>query len=108
MAGLLVANIVLLALAIFATAFASKRLGFSRADQITIIFCGSKKSLASGIPMAKVIFASHAVGAVVLPLMLFHQIQLMVCAVLAQRWGARRTAAEKVREHEGAAPAVRR
>jgi solute carrier family 10 (sodium/bile acid cotransporter), member 7 len=108
LAGLLVANIVLLALAIFATAFASKRLGFSRADQITIIFCGSKKSLASGIPMAKVIFASHTVGAVVLPLMLFHQIQLMVCAVLAQRWGARRTAAEKVREHEGAAPAVRR
>ncbi|MGF6301855.1 putative Na+-dependent transporter [Paraburkholderia sp. WC7.3d] len=39
--------------------------------------------------MAKVIFASHAVGAVVLPLMLFHQIQLMVCAALAQRWGAR-------------------
>ena len=37
----------------------------------------------------KVIFASHAVGAVVLPLMLFHQIQLMVCSVLAQRWGAR-------------------
>ena len=108
LAGLLVANIVLLALAIFATAFASKRLGFSRADQITIIFCGSKKSLASGIPMAKVIFASHTVGAVVLPLMLFHQIQLMVCAVLAQRWGARRTAVEKVREREGAAPAVRR
>jgi len=39
--------------------------------------------------MAKVIFASHTVGATVLPLMLFHQIQLMVCAVLAQRWGRR-------------------
>jgi solute carrier family 10 (sodium/bile acid cotransporter), member 7 len=39
--------------------------------------------------MAKVIFASHAVGAAVLPLMLFHQIQLMVCAALAQRWGRR-------------------
>lgn len=106
--GLLVVNIVLLALAIFATAFAAKRLGFSRADQITIIFCGSKKSLASGIPMAKVIFASQAVGAVVLPLMLFHQIQLMVCAVLAQRWGARRTATEKAREPERAAAPVRR
>ncbi|MEX3784885.1 bile acid:sodium symporter family protein [Paraburkholderia sp. BR14374] len=87
--GLVVVSCVLLALALGMTIFASKRLGFNRADQITIIFCGSKKSLAAGVPMAKVIFASHAVGAVVLPLMLFHQIQLMVCAALAQRWGAR-------------------
>lgn len=41
------------------------------------------------VTMAKVIFASHAVGAAILPLMLFHQIQLMVCAALAQRWGRR-------------------
>ncbi|MCC8401845.1 bile acid:sodium symporter [Paraburkholderia sp. MMS20-SJTN17] len=87
--GLIVVSVVLLGLALAATIFASKRLGFNRADQITIIFCGSKKSLAAGVPMAKVIFASHAVGAVVLPLMLFHQIQLMVCAALAQHWGAR-------------------
>ena len=87
--GLVLINGVLLALALSITIFTSKRLGFNRADQITIIFCGSKKSLAAGVPMAKVIFASHAVGAVVLPLMLFHQIQLMVCAALAQRWGAR-------------------
>lgn len=48
-----------------------------------------EKSLASGIPMAQVIFAGQAVGAIVLPLMLFHQIQLMVCAVLATRYGKR-------------------
>ena len=76
----------LLAIALFATAQLGKRLGFSRADRITILFCGSKKSLASGVPMANVLFASSAVGAIVLPLMLFHQIQLMVCAVLAQRY----------------------
>jgi solute carrier family 10 (sodium/bile acid cotransporter), member 7 len=87
--GVLLISAVLLALALIVTIFVSKRLGFNRADQITIIFCGSKKSLAAGVPMAKVIFASQAVGAVVLPLMLFHQIQLMVCAALAQRWGAR-------------------
>ncbi|RFU47210.1 bile acid:sodium symporter family protein [Paraburkholderia sp. DHOC27] len=92
--GLVVINVVLLALMLAITIFASKKLGFNRADQITIIFCGSKKSLASGVPMAKVIFASHAVGAAVLPLMLFHQIQLMVCAALAQRWGARDTSGE--------------
>jgi sodium/bile acid cotransporter 7 len=104
--GLVVVNVVLLALALGLTAFASKRLGFNRADQITIIFCGSKKSLASGIPMAKVIFASHAVGAVVLPLMLFHQIQLMTCAVLAKRWSARDTSGEQAAQPEGAAAQV--
>ena len=77
---------VLLAIALLATDQLGKRLGFSREDRITILFCGSKKSLASGVPMANVLFASAAVGTIVLPLMLFHQIQLMVCAVLAQRY----------------------
>ena len=76
---------VLLAVVLGSAAYASRRLGFSHADEITIVFCGSKKSLASGVPMAKVLFASSALGMVILPLMLFHQIQLMVCAVLARR-----------------------
>jgi solute carrier family 10 (sodium/bile acid cotransporter), member 7 len=94
LAGLLVACAVLLAIALTTTTYAARRLGFSKEDEITIVFCGSKKSLASGIPMARVMFASHAVGAVVLPLMLFHQLQLMVCAVLAQRYAARALRAE--------------
>ena len=89
LAGLLVVCAVLLACALFITGWLARRLGFDKADEITIVFCGSKKSLASGIPMAKVLFASHAVGAIVLPLMLFHQMQLMVCAVLAQRYARR-------------------
>lgn len=89
LAGLLVVCAVLLALALTITTVAARRLGFSKEDEITIVFCGSKKSLASGIPMARVLFANSAVGAVVLPLMLFHQLQLMVCAVLAQRYAAR-------------------
>jgi len=88
-AGLLVADCVLLAAALITTALVSKWLGFERADRVTIVFCGSKKSLSQGITIAKVIFASHAVGAAILPLMIFHQIQLMVCAALAQRWGRR-------------------
>jgi sodium/bile acid cotransporter 7 len=92
--GLVLACMVLLAAALMLTALAAKHCGFDKADQITIIFCGSKKSLASGIPMAKVMFASHAVGAIVLPLMLFHQIQLMTCAVLAQRWRTRKLEVE--------------
>jgi sodium/bile acid cotransporter 7 len=93
LAGLVVADGVLLAAALITTGLVSKWLGFERADRVTIVFCGSKKSLSQGVTMAKVIFASHTVGAAVLPLMLFHQIQLMVCAALAQRWsrGAERS-----------------
>jgi sodium/bile acid cotransporter 7 len=87
--GLVLLNLLLLGLAILATTLLSRRLGFSREDEITIVFCGSKKSLASGVPMAKVLFAGSAVGMVVLPVMLFHQMQLMLCAVLAQRYARR-------------------
>mgnify|MGYP001050915033 FL=1 len=89
LAGLLVVCAVILALALCCTTWLSRRLGFSKEDEITIVFCGSKKSLASRVLMAKVLFASHAVGAIVLPLMVFHQMQLMVCAVLAQRYARR-------------------
>jgi sodium/bile acid cotransporter 7 len=84
----------ILAVALYATSFAARRLGFARPDQITIVFCGSKKSLASGLPMASVLFAGQSVGLIVLPLMLFHQLQLLVCAVLARRYaGSSRPAA---------------
>ena len=59
---------------------------FARADRIAIIFCGSKKSLATGVPMANVLFSHGAVGTALLPLVVFHQMQLMVCAALARRW----------------------
>ena len=68
------------------TAFCARRLGFSRADEIAIVFCGSKKSLVSGIPMANVLFAGPTLGLIVLPLMIFHQLQLMACAALARRY----------------------
>jgi len=85
-------DIALLAAVMTILTFASRRLGFSRADEITIVFCGSKKSLASGMPIATLLFAGQ-VGLVVIPLMLFHQIQLMVCASLARRYAARRVMA---------------
>ncbi len=78
-------NIVLLVAVLLATWYGSKWLGFNRPDRITIMFCGSKKSLASGAPMASAIFAGANVGSIVLPLMLFHQIQLMACAVIARK-----------------------
>jgi len=91
---------VLLAIALAATAQLGLRLGFNRADRITILFCGSKKSLASGVPMANVLFTPATVGLAVLPLMLFHQIQLMVCAVIAQRYARQDDAAAASEEKE--------
>ena len=93
LAGLTVACCVLLALVLIATNLLGRYLGFSVEDRITIVFCGSKKSLATGVPMASVLFASSSVGVILLPLMLFHQIQLMVCAVLAQRYSQRQDTA---------------
>lgn len=76
----------LLALVLWLTAWLGRSLGFSREDCITIVFAGSKKSMATGVPMAKVLFSGAMLGPALLPLMLFHQIQLMVCAVLAQKY----------------------
>ena len=86
--AVIVLDILLLTLVLLITMYGSRLFGFNRADGITITFCGSKKSLASGVPMANVIFAGQPIGAIVLPLMLFHQIQLMVCAVIAQKLAA--------------------
>jgi solute carrier family 10 (sodium/bile acid cotransporter), member 7 len=59
--------------------------GLDRGDGIVLLFCGSKKSLASGLPMALVFFPSATVGVIMLPLMIFHQIQLVVCSAIASR-----------------------
>jgi sodium/bile acid cotransporter 7 len=79
---------VLLALALWGSWVAAGRLGFAPADQRTVLYCGGLKSLVSGVPMARVLFPGPEVGMAVLPVMIFHQLQLMVCAGLARRQGA--------------------
>jgi len=80
---------VLLAVVLTASLLAARALKFSKADEIVVVFCGSKKGLATGVPMASILFPAATVGFIVLPIMLFHQLQLMACAVIAQRYGAR-------------------
>ncbi len=81
----------ILALVLTLTRWAARLQGFAVEDEITTVFCGSKKTLASGVPMAKLIFGSHpALGVIVLPIMFYHQIQLVVCSILANRYAARR------------------
>lgn len=83
---LVLACSVLLTIVMLLGLFVPVWLGFNRADQITIFFCGSKKTLASGVPMAQILFAGQPLGMIVLPIMIFHQIQLMVCGVIANYW----------------------
>lgn len=82
---MIVADIVLLAIVMVTTWLSARLAGLPYRDAIVLLFAGSKKSLASGLPMANILFAGQAVSLIVLPLMLFHQIQLFVCAIIAQR-----------------------
>lgn len=77
---------VLLTVVMLLALYLPKWLGFNQADQITIFFCSSKKTLASGVPMAQILFIGQPLGMIVLPIMIFHQIQLMVCGVIANHW----------------------
>ncbi len=88
---LVVLATVIVAVMLWLTAWMSRRLGFSREDRIAVQFCGTKKSLASGLPMAFVLFAGQPVSVIVLPLMVFHQVQLMMCSWLASRYSRDRT-----------------
>lgn len=91
-----VLDLAMLVVVLVSTTLASRWLGFRIEDQIAIVFCGSKKSLASGIPMANILFQGQSVGLIVLPLMLFHQLQLFACAVLARRYARRRIEPEEM------------
>ncbi len=84
--AILLLSLVILAIVLAATTLAARALRFPLADEIATVFCGSKKSMASGIPMAAILFPAHSVGLIVLPLMIFHQVQLFVCAALARRY----------------------
>lgn len=69
----------------------SKMLGFSKADNITVMFCGSKKSLVHGTVMSKVLFTqSSIVGIILLPLMIYHALQLIAASIMAQKFSLRR------------------
>lgn len=86
--GLILACFLLLCVVHATTYLCSRLLGFNKADRITIVFCGSKKSLAVGAPMLLALFGTVD-NNLLLPLMVFHQVQLMTCAHLAKLWHKR-------------------
>lgn len=77
---------ILVAVLLFTTGSA-RLVGLAPADARTVLYCGSLKSLVSGVPMARVLFPSAEIGAIILPVMIYHQLQLMVCATIARRQG---------------------
>lgn len=78
----------LLALMLWLTWSVSGRLGFNRADRIAIMFCGTKKSLVTGVPIASVMFPAATVGMLVVPLMIYHQAQIITSSIIAARLSA--------------------
>jgi sodium/bile acid cotransporter 7 len=91
----------ILAVVLALTTFTARRLGFDHGDEVAAVFCGSKKTLASGVPMAKLLFGAHpALGVIVLPIMFYHQLQLFGCSILAERY------ARRLQQREAAAQAA--
>ncbi|MCZ9310172.1 bile acid:sodium symporter family protein [Corynebacterium uberis] len=79
-------SIVLVAFMLWLTRTVARRLGFPRKDIIAIEFCGTKKSLSSAVPMASIMFGGAQLGLLIVPIMIFHQVQLMMCSWLASRY----------------------
>ncbi|NMF27464.1 bile acid:sodium symporter [Cellulosimicrobium aquatile] len=87
--ALLVVSAIVLAVMLAATWWGGAALGLSTEDRVALLMCGSKKSLATGLPMASVLFPVAVAGVVAVPVIVFHQLQLVVCAVLARRLALR-------------------
>jgi sodium/bile acid cotransporter 7 len=79
----------LLAAGLLITSGVARICGFGHADEVAAVICGSQKSLVNGIPIASVLFSGPTLGFVVLPIMLYHPMQLVVCAWLARRYASR-------------------
>jgi solute carrier family 10 (sodium/bile acid cotransporter), member 7 len=82
----------LLAAGLLITRGTARACGFNHADEVATVFCGSQKSLVAGIPIASVLFSGPTLGVIVLPIMLYHPMQLVVCAWLARRYADRAAA----------------
>jgi sodium/bile acid cotransporter 7 len=86
---ILLLDAILLVCALTAARLLARFASMAAEDEATLVFCGSQKSLASGVPMAAALFPAAQVGLLILPLMIFHQLQLIVCAAMAQRYARR-------------------
>lgn len=91
LAGLAAGMMLLFFAVFFCVGLLSRLFGFSDEDRVTVLFCGSKKSLVHGTVMSKVLFQHSTItGIVLLPLMLYHALQLIAASIMAQRMARRK------------------
>ena len=90
LAAALAGSAILLAIILWLTTRTARALKFSTPDEIAAVFCASKKSLAAGAPMAALIFGTNpGLGLILLPIMIYHPLQLIVCSVMAESYASR-------------------
>lgn len=82
--ALIAVMLVMLAAVFGLMAGAGRVFGLPPEDRAVLFFCGSTKSLASGLPIATALFPPETVGATVLPILVYHMAQLLICAMIAQ------------------------
>lgn len=100
---IVLANGLLLTAALLITTYGSRALGFAKPEEIAIVFCGSKKSAATGVPMANILFGASTVGFVVLPLIIFHQMQLLACSMIARHYARKHEEAQQAADSSAGA-----
>lgn len=86
---LVVLSAMLLGAMLALTWWGGRLLRLAAPDRIALLMCGSKKSLATGLPMAQVLFPAATAATVAVPVIVFHQLQLVVAAVLSRRLATR-------------------
>ncbi len=86
----IIGSLLLFYIVFWTTRGVCNRLNIKAGDQSAVVFCGTKKTLAAGVPMAHLIFGAHpGLGLILLPIMLYHSMQLVICGWLADRWAQR-------------------
>jgi solute carrier family 10 (sodium/bile acid cotransporter), member 7 len=95
--------IFLLAAALLTVVFAGRVLGFDSADEAALVFCGAQKSIVSGVPIATALVSGAAIGPILLPIMLYHPMQLIVCTWISRFFGQQAHARSSARRYGKAA-----
>jgi solute carrier family 10 (sodium/bile acid cotransporter), member 7 len=84
--GVVLTTAMILALALGFLVLICRRIGLPRPDEIAVVFCGGNKGLVTGVSMLSALLPADVAGMAVLPLIVFHQIQLIASATVAARY----------------------
>jgi sodium/bile acid cotransporter 7 len=83
----------LLGVGLLVAVLGARALALGKPDEVAVVFCGSQKSLVVGVPMASALLGDAMAGTLLLPIMIYHPMQLVVGAWLSRRYAAAATVA---------------